>query len=71
MQNVSDKPVKWQDENDGWHVGHRVLTPEGEPVDEYTVDEYTVELIRETPCGTLTWVHCMKLTDYVVPPEFK
>jgi hypothetical protein len=66
MTNVSKKPVKWQDDADGWHVGYTVDEPSGHPV-----GCGWLALIRETPCGTLSWVDVGRLTDYVVTPEFK
>lgn len=67
MQNVSDKPVKWLGDDGGWRVGFPVLKPDGREL----TDGFLNGLIRETPCGTLSWVDYLKCTDYVVPPEFK
>jgi hypothetical protein len=51
--------VKWQDDAGGWHTGTLVPDPNGGLLQ---VGRQT--LVKESCCGTLTWVHLGKLADW-------
>lgn len=75
--NLSDKLVAWVDKDGGSHTGRQVLNPDGKdlvyihqvlgPFGEFGV---SVNLVKETHCGTLSWVKCRDIvhmptrTDY-------
>jgi hypothetical protein len=61
-------PVKWQDDDGGWHTG-RIVIVQGARI--FSASQATNQpaggvqvLVKESCCGTLTWVDTRRLEHW-------
>lgn len=76
--NLSDKLVAWVDKDGGSHTGRQVLSMRGSPViypgayvngdADFQSDYY---LVKETHCGTLTWVKCRDIVHMPTRADYE
>lgn len=65
--------VKWQDDDEAWHTGRVVLHLNDHELSiapaNHHYDEY--KLVKESCCGSLTWVKSKRLLDWALRSEWE